>query len=161
MATAKTTPTAWRMRKQGAATLLRAEQKLVDDLFKRFEMARTPAAKREIVAEICTELGVHAQVVEDIFYPEVKAALRDQDLIHEAEVEHQALKDLIAQLKDVEPDDDFYDLKVKVLGECVRHHVKEEHVEMFPKANFAKLDMVEMGARMAAHKEALLASGAF
>jgi len=161
MATARTTPAAGRKKNQKAATLLRAEQGLVDELFKRFEMASSPAAKREVVAQICTELGVHAQVEEDIFYPEVKAALRDQELIHEAEVEHQSLKDLIAQLKNLQPDDDFYDLKVRVLGECLRHHVKEEHFEMFPKANRAKLDMVDLGARMAAHKTALLASGAF
>jgi len=157
---AATKTSTWRMKKQRAATLLRAEQTLVSDLFKRFDAARAPAAKREIVADICTELGVHTQVVEDIFYPEVKAALRDHELIHEAEVEHRSLKELIAQLKNLAPDDDFYDLKVKVLGECVKHHVKEEHFEMFPKVNHAILDMVELGARMAAHKEALLASGA-
>lgn len=161
MPTAKTTPSALRVKKLKTATLLQAEQGLVDDLFKRFEMARAPAAKREIVAEICTELGVHAQVVEDIFYPEVKAALRDHQLIHEAEVEHQSLQDLIAQLKNLGPDDDFYDLKVKVLGDCLKHHVKEEHFEMFPKANRAKLDMVDLGARMKAHKDALRASGTF
>ena len=161
MATENRTPSAWRMKNQMAATLLRAEQVIVADLFKRFERARAPAAKRQIVAEICTELGVHAQVVEDIFYPEVKAALRDHHLIHEAEVEHQSLKERIAQLKNLGPDDNFYDLKVKVLGECVKHHVKEEHFEMFPNANHAKLDMVELGTRMAAHKDALRASGAF
>lgn len=160
MATAKTTPTAWRLKKQKASALLRAEQLLVEDLFERFEMAGAPA-KREIVAEICTELGVHAQVVDDIFFPEVKAALRDHERIHRAEAEHRSLKDLIAQLKNLGPEDDFYDLKVKVLGDCVKHHVKEEHFTMFPRANQAKLDMLELGARMAAHKDALRASGAF
>jgi hypothetical protein len=159
MATANTT--AWRMNKHKAANLLQAEQRLVDGLFKRFEMAHAPAAKRDIVAEICTELGAHAQVVEDIFYPEVKAALRDHQLIHDAEVEHRTLKALVAQLKKLESDDDFYDLKVKVLGECVKHHVKEEHFEMLPKFNHANLDMVELGARMAAHKKVLRASGVF
>jgi len=111
IATAKTTPTAGRRKNQKVARLLRAEQGLVDELFKRFEMASAPAAKRGIVAKICTELGVLAQVEEDIFYPEVRAALRDQELIREAEVEHhrkhQSLKDLIAQLKNLQPDDDF------------------------------------------------------
>jgi hypothetical protein len=157
MATAKTTSRARRTKKHEAATLLRAEQVVVDGLFQRFDMARTTTAKRKIVAEICTELVLHVQVEEDIFYPEVKAALHDKQLIHEAEAEHQNLKDLIRQLQKLRPDDDFYDLKVKLLGECVKHHVREEHFEMFPKANRAALDMVDLGDRMAAHKNALRA----
>jgi len=161
MATAKTRPSGWRTKQRKATTVLRAEHALVEDLFRRFEMAQAPTVKQEIVAEICTELSAHARVEEDIFYPEVKAALRDHDLIHEAEVEHQSLKELTLQLKNLSPDDDFYDLKVKVLGDCLKHHVKEEHFEMLPKANHANLDMVQLGARMTAYKAALLDSGAF
>ena len=101
MATAKTPPSGWRTTKQKANTVLRAEHTLVDNLFKRFEVAHALTTKQEIVAEICTELSAHARLEEDIFYPEVKAALRDHRLIHEAEVEHQSLKELMAQLKNL------------------------------------------------------------
>ena len=161
MATAKTLPGGWRKKQQKATTVLRAEHALVENLFRRFERAHTPTGKKQIVAEICTELSAHARVEEDIFYPEVKAALRDHRLIHEAEVEHQSLKELIAQLKNLSPDDQFYNLKVKVLGDCLKHHVKEEHFEMLPEADQANLDMVYLGARMTAYKVALLDSGAF
>jgi hypothetical protein len=75
-------------------------------------------------------------------------------------VEHTGVKDLIAQLEGVEPDGEMYDAKVKVLSEYVKHHVKEERNEMFPKAKATSLDMVELGARMAARKDELLAQAA-
>jgi hypothetical protein len=103
---------------------------------------------------------VHAQVEEEIFYPAVKAALKDKLLIPEAIVEQAGMKTLIAQLEGVDPDGEIYDAKVKVLSEYVRHHVKEEHTEMFPKAKASSLDMVELGARMAARKAELMAQAA-
>jgi len=147
-------------RRQGATTLLRADHKHVDELFKQFDKAAS-SEKGKIVAEICTELGVHAEVEEEIFYPAVKAALKDHEMIPEAVVEHQTLKDLIAQVKGVEPDGEIYDAKVKVLGEYVKHHVKEEHSEMFPKAEKSDVDMLELGTRIKTRKEELLASGDF
>jgi hypothetical protein len=68
---------------------------------------------------------------------------------------------LIAQVKGVEPDGEMYDAKVKVLGEYVKHHVKEEHAEMFPKAENSDVDMFELGERIRTRKEELLASGEF
>ncbi len=100
---------------------------------------------------------MHAQIEEEIFYPEVKAALKDHELVPEATVEHASLKDLIAQLEAVEPDGEMYDAKVKVLSEYVKHHVKEEQNEMFPKVKASSLDLVALGARMATRKEMLLA----
>ena len=102
---------------------------------------------------------MHAQVEEEIFYPAVQRALKDHELVPEASVEHATLKDLIAQVKGVEPDGDMFDAKIKVMGEYVKHHVKEEQNEMFPKARNTKLDMVALGAQMAARKSELLASG--
>ena len=75
----------------------------------------------------------------------------------EATVEHASLKDLIAQIEAVEPGGEMYDAKVKVLAEYVKHHVKEEQNEMFPKVKASSLDLLELGSRMAARKADLLA----
>ena len=142
---------------KGATELLRADHKLVSGLFADYEKARSKDKKKMLVARICQELSVHAQVEEEIFYPAVKRALKDKELIPEATVEHATLKALIAQVEGVEPDGEMFDAKIKVLSEYVEHHVKEEQNEMFPKANASKLDMTELGAEITARKEALLA----
>ena len=142
---------------QEATALLRADHKMVSGLFAAYEKARTASKKQQIVSEICNELSVHAQVEEEIFYPAVKAALKDKELVPEATVEHATVKDLIAQVEGVLPDGEMFDAKVKVLSEYVKHHVKEEHEEMFPKARATKLDMVALGARLAERKAELFA----
>lgn len=145
-------------RPRDATALLRADHKLVSDLFEQFESTRSSAKKKQIVAQICTELTIHAQVEEEIFYPAVQAALKDDELVPEARVEHESLKMLISQVEGVEPRDEMYDARVKVMSEYVKHHVKEEQNEMFPKAKSArKLDLVELGERIAARKEELMA----
>ncbi len=142
---------------QNATTLLRADHKLVSGLFAEYEKTRSIEKKKQLVAKICTELSVHAQVEEEIFYPAVKLALKDSGLIPEATVEHATLKDLIAQVEGVEPDGEMFDAKIKVMCEYVEHHVKEEQTEMFPKAKAAKLDTAELGARLSERKTELLA----
>ena len=142
-----------------AIALLRADHKVVSALFAEYETARSASRKKSIVAKICTELGVHAQVEEEIFYPAVKQALKDKELVPEATVEHASVKDLIAQVKGMEPDGEMFDAKIKVMSEFVKHHVKEEQNEMFPRAKKTKLDMVALGARIAARKEELLSGG--
>jgi hemerythrin superfamily protein len=144
---------------QEATAMLRADHKRVSALFERYEKTRSAPKKKDLVSKICTELGVHAQVEEEIFYPAVKQALKDKELVPEATVEHATLKDLIAQVQDKEPDGEMFDAKMKVMSEYVKHHVKEEHSEMFPKARRTKLNMVDLGARMAARKLELLSSG--
>lgn len=141
-----------------ATALLRADHKEVDALFEQYESARSATKKKALVAQICTALTVHAQIEEEIFYPAVKAALKDTELVPEATVEHATLKDLIAQIEDAEPDGEIYDAKVKVLSEYVKHHVKEEQNEMFPKAKASKLDLKQLGAQMFQRKEELLAA---
>ena len=145
---------------QDATTLLRADHKMVSDLFEEYEKSRSPAKKKQIVATICMELSVHAQVEEEIFYPAVKAALNDKELIPEATVEHATMKDLIAEVEDQEPDGEMFDAKIKVLSEYVKHHVKEEQTEIFPKAKDSKLDMKELGAQIALRKEELMSERA-
>ncbi|MBT3068919.1 hemerythrin domain-containing protein [Rhodoferax sp. U11-2br] len=140
-----------------AIALLKADHEAVSQLFTEYEKTRSNATKKSLVAEICTALSVHAQIEEEIFYPAVKAALKDKLLVPEATVEHAGVKDLIAQLEGVEPDGEMYDAKVKVLSEYVKHHVKEEQTEMFPKAKASSADMLELGTRMAARKEELMA----
>lgn len=140
---------------QDAIALLRADHKLVSALFAEYEKARSTSKKKMLVSQICTELSVHAQVEEEIFYPAVKQALKDKEMIPEALVEHATLKELIGQVESIEPDGEMFNAKIKVLSEYVKHHVKEEQNEMFPQAKSTKLDMVELGGRMAARKEQL------
>lgn len=155
-----TAKTATPSKAKDAIAMLKADHTAVSDLFAEFEKTRSGAKKKALVAEVCTALSVHAQLEEEIFYPAVKAALKDKVLVPEATVEHASLKDLIAQLEGVEPDGEMYDAKVKVLSEYVKHHVKEEQNEMFPKAKASSVDLVDLGARMAARKDALLAEKA-
>ena len=140
-----------------AIALLKADHEDVSHLFAEFEKTHSVANKKALVAQICTALSVHAQIEEEIFYPAVKAALKDKLLVPEATVEHAGVKSLIAQLEGAEPDGEMYDAKVKVLSEYVKHHVKEEQNEMFPKAKSSSLDMAELGAQMSARKDKLLA----
>ena len=149
MATAKKT--------QDATALLRADHKAVAGLFADYEKSRSAATKKKLVARICTELSVHAQIEEEIFYPAVKLATKDKKLVPEAVVEHGTLKALIAQVEGMEPDGEMFDARIKVMSEYVKHHVKEEQGEMFPKAKATKLDMHVLGARLAERKAELLA----
>lgn len=142
---------------QEATALLRADHKLVSELFEDYEKARVRGKKQALAQQICSELTVHAQIEEEIFYPAVKAALRDDELIPEATVEHATLKDLIGQLEADDSDEEMFDAKVKVLSEYVKHHVKEEQNEIFPKAKATRLDMQALGAQLAERKADLMA----
>ncbi|MBW8466767.1 MAG: hemerythrin domain-containing protein [Thiobacillus sp.] len=153
MTTTKTTAPA----PKDAIAMLKADHAAVSAMFAEYEKSRSIPKKKALVAEICTALSVHAQIEEEIFYPAVKAALKDKLLVPEATVEHTSVKDLIAQIEGLEPDGEMYDAKVKVLSEYVKHHVKEEQNEMFPKVKSSSLDTVELGAQMAARKEELMA----
>lgn len=160
MATAKTRRMPKAARAQDATAMLRADHKRVSGLFDAFAKTRSADRKKKLVAQICRELTIHTQIEEEVFYPAFQGALRDHELVPEANVEHQAVKDLIAQVDGVEPGGDEYDARVKVMGEFVKHHVKEEQGEMFPKAKKSKLDLVALGARMAERKQQLLADQA-
>ncbi len=156
MATATRKTAARTAKPQDAIALLKADHKKVSELFEQFQKSTSVARKKKLVEQICTELTVHTEIEEEIFYPAVKAALKDHELVPEANVEHASIKALIAQVKSVEPDGEMYNARVKVMSEFVKHHVKEEHTEMFPKAKKSKLDMVELGAQLAARKAELL-----
>ena len=147
-----------------ACDLLDADHKAVKKMFKEYEeltesRARTTSQKKkELAQQICQELTVHAQIEEEIFYPALRAALKETDLLDEAAVEHQSAKDLIAQIQAASEPDDMFDAKVKVLGEYIDHHIKEEKGEIFPKARAArKLDLVGMREELESRKEELMA----
>ena len=149
--------TAPRTGAKDATALLRADHKRVSALFEQYESTRSTAKKKTLVDTICRELTIHAQVEEEIFYPAVKAALKDKELIPEATIEHATLKELIAQVEGKEPDGEMFDARIKVMSEYVKHHVKEEQNEMFPKARATRLDMNALGEQIAARKEELSA----
>ena len=151
-------------REKDACDLLDADHRAVKKMFKEYEELTSSKArgasqkKMELAQRICTELTVHAQIEEEIFYPALRQAIKETDLLDEATVEHQSAKDLIAQIQGMAATDDLFDAKVKVLGEYIDHHVKEERGDLFTKARSArKLDLVAMRDQLANRKEELMA----
>jgi hemerythrin superfamily protein len=148
-----------RIQAQDAIAMLTADHKKVKKLFADFDKLKDAGSdqdKASIVDQICNELKIHTELEEEIFYPAVRKAIDDGDLMDEALVEHAGAKDLIAQLEDASPEDDLYDAKVTVLGEQINHHVKEEEGDMFPEAKKAKVDTEALGATMLKRKIALM-----
>jgi hemerythrin superfamily protein len=145
---------------EDAISLLSSDHAKVKKLFKEFEGLKEDGSDKDksaLVAQICNELKIHTEIEEEIFYPAVRKAIDDGDLMDEALVEHAGAKELIAQLEDMSPDDELYDAKVTVLGEQIQHHVKEEEGEMFPKARKAKVDSEALGVQMTERKAELMA----
>ena len=148
-----------------AISLLTNDHAEVNELFEQYKaLAEDEGSmttdKQSLAEEICTMLTVHAAIEEEIFYPAVRDALDDSKLLDEAEVEHQAAKDLIDQIQDSDPGDPLYDARVNVLGEYVNHHVQEEEGELFPQVRDAELDLDSLGAEMSARQEELLSADA-
>jgi hemerythrin superfamily protein len=145
-----------------ACDLLDADHRNVKKMFKEYEeLAQSrglnSAQKRmELARQICMELTVHAQIEEEIFYPALRQAIKETDLLDEASVEHQSAKELISQLESGAQADDMFDAKVKVLGEYVDHHIKEEKSQLFPKARAARrLDLMAIRDELEVRKEEL------
>lgn len=144
---------------QDAVALLKADHRKVEGLFEQYEKARSTDRKLALAKEICTELTVHTIIEEEIFYPACAEKV-EEDALDEAYVEHDGAKVLIAEIAGSGPDQPFYDAKVSVLSEEIKHHVKEEERRsegLFAKAKAAGLDMDAIGARLAARKKELLA----
>ena len=129
--------------------MLKADHRQVETWFEQFEKARTDDRKLALATEICNALTVHTTIEEEIFYPAFLEATEDKDLHHEAEIEHDGAKKLIAEIEASGPDDDYYDAKVKVLSEMIKHHVKEEEQPGGMFAEARKSDMDLDGARRA------------
>lgn len=144
-----------------AIAMLTADHREVEELFEQFEKLtdRAKARKKKIADQICTALTVHTQIEEEIFYPSVREEIGEAaDLLDEAEVEHASAKDLVMQIQEMDPDDELYDAKVKVLSEQIAHHVEEEEKELFPKVKKSELDLDALGEEMAMRKDELMAT---
>ena len=143
--------------KQDALQLLAADHRKVEELFASFEKASGEGRKEKLAREICTELKIHAMIEEEIFYPAIRGKVED-DALDEAYVEHDSAKLMINEIEAAEPDDQFYDAKVKVLQEEIEHHVEEEEKRMeglFSQARKAGLDMDALGQQLAQRKAEL------
>jgi hypothetical protein len=142
-----------------AIALLKADHRKVEALFEQFESASGAATKRKLAQQICLELKIHTMIEEEIFYPAFRGKI-DDDLLDEAYVEHDGAKVLVNDIVAGEPSDDFYDAKVMVLSEEIKHHVHEEEMPsqgMFAQCRKAEVDLVALRDAMTARKQELMA----
>jgi hypothetical protein len=142
-----------------AIALLKADHRKVEDLFEKFCKAADKDRKWPLAVEICNELKIHAMIEEEIFYPTFEGKI-DDDLYHEAYVEHDGAKVLINDIMANQGEDEFFEAKVTVLCEEIKHHVAEEEKPsegFFAQARDSGVDMVELRDRMMERKQELMA----
>src|SRR6185312_8497607 len=141
-----------------AVQVLKKDHREVEEMFDEFEQLDEDSEKLALFKKIALALKVHTQIEEEIFYPAERGDVED-DLLDEAQVEHDGAKKMIAEIEAMRPGDDLYDAKVKVLGEYVKHHVKEEEQPggIFSQAKRGEQDLDAMGEQLKARKEALMA----
>ena len=145
-------------RAKDAIALLKADHRKVEGLFARYEEAKEKNDRKQaIFQQIAMELKVHMQLEEEIFYPQSREFVEEDDTVNEAVVEHQAAKELMAQLEAMQPSDEMYDAKVKVLQEQIEHHVEEEEEEYFPEVKKNGMDTKSVGEEIMAKKQELMA----
>lgn len=145
-----------------AIALLKSDHRKVEDLFVQYEASEDTDEKTALAHQICTELKIHTLIEEEIFYPALEGRIED-DTLEEAFVEHDGAKLLVNDIEAGTAADDFYDAKVKVLSEEIKHHVHEEEMPdqgMFAQARQTDVDMVALGADLKARKEELAAQAA-
>jgi hemerythrin-like domain-containing protein len=148
-----------------AIEMLVEDHKRVQKLLKEFEKTERDdgAAVRELVETACMELQIHSMLEQEIFYPAVRSHVADndmdsQDLLNEAEVEHEAIDELITKLQELEADDPMYCAHFAVFGEYVKHHIKEEEKELLPEVKKMKaLDLQQLAEDMRLRREELFA----
>jgi hypothetical protein len=149
------------MKKQApdAIDLLDADHLAVHALFQGYrELVRTRATalqKRALAEEICLELTIHARLEEELFYPALREALQDDELLDEAEDQHGSQREFVAQILASSPQDELYDARVAVLEEYVERHVRKEREEAFNRALAARMDLQSLGRAIAMRKEEL------
>jgi hypothetical protein len=141
-----------------AIAMLKRDHDNVKALFDQFEKAERKAEKQKIVKQALEELRIHSTLEEEIFYPAVRAQLKN-GVMNEADEEHHVAKVLIAELDTIDSDNDHWDAKFTVLSESVRHHIKEEEDEMLPMARDLKIDFQALGEKMEHRKAELKANG--
>jgi hemerythrin superfamily protein len=156
---ARSTPSRASDAPRDAVALLKQDHRTVEALFDQFEEAEE-SEQSQLAERICQLLTVHTQIEEEILYPAAKEAFGDdeeeEDQVNEAQVEHNSAKELIAKIEGSTPDDEMFKALVTVLGEYVKHHVKEEENEMFPSLKKADLDLKELGSQLQERKLALM-----
>jgi hemerythrin HHE cation binding domain-containing protein len=137
-----------------AVALLKADHRQVEDWFEQFAKSRSVAKKQQLATNICSALIIHTQIEEEIFYPAFLESTDDKDKHHEAIVEHAGAKKLIAELQGMKADDDYFEARVTVLSEMIKHHVKEEEQPggMFAEAKKSRMDLQGLGEQMSARK---------
>jgi hemerythrin superfamily protein len=145
-----------------AIARLIADHRQVEEWFGQFESTRSDDRKRKLAQQVCQALEVHTQIEEEIFYPAFLEATEEENIHHEAEVEHEGAKKLIAQIESSGPDDDYYDARVKVLSGMIKHHVNEEEKRdgMFAKARKSDMDLKVLGEQLASRKAELMGGDA-
>jgi hypothetical protein len=139
--------------------LLKADHRAVEELFEKFEAAKGAERKRALAHQICVELKIHTMIEEEIFYPAFRGKIED-DTLDEAYVEHDGAKVLINDIEASSPDADFYDAKLTVLSEEIKHHVHEEEMPsegMFAQCRKTDVDLVALRDQMASRKAELMA----
>jgi hemerythrin superfamily protein len=142
-----------------AVALLKADHRQVKQWFEEFEKSRSAKVKQTLATNICKALTVHTEIEEEIFYPAFLSATKDKDMHHEAVIEHDGAKQLIAEIEASSPADDYFDSKVHVLSEMIKHHVKEEeqHGGMFAEARESKkMDLAALGQQLLERKQQLM-----
>jgi hemerythrin superfamily protein len=137
-------------------TMLKTDHKKVKALFAEYKEA-TPRKQQDIAQTVIQELEVHAELEQGLIYPAIREGIDDDELMNEATEEHHLVHVLIDELKELEPSDDTFKAKFTLLGELVKHHVKEEKGEMFPQAQKAKIDWEELRTEVMERKEQLMA----
>ena len=140
--------------------MLKSDHQKVKQLFDRFEDTENTKAKQKIVSDALMELKIHASIEEEYFYPALRQEMEDDDdLMNEADEEHHVAKILIAELEAMRGDEDHWEAKFTVLAENVRHHIKEEEGEIFPKARKTDIDFMALAAAMTEMKKKLKRDG--
>ena len=140
-----------------AISLLKADHRQVEAWFAEFDGARNSSRKQQLASKICEALTVHTMIEEEIFYPAFLQSTEDTDTHHEAIVEHAGAKKPIAEIQGMSPEDDYFDAKVTVLSEMIKHHVKEEEKPggMFAEAKKSEMDLAALGEQLLARKREL------
>jgi len=139
--------------------MLKADHKKVKDLFNQYEKADS-RSQRAIAQTVIKELDIHAELEEQLIYPAIRAEIEKDALMNEAIEEHHLVHVLIEELLSLSPSEEVFKAKFMVLGEVVKHHIKEEEGEMFPEAQKSEIDWEELYDQASTRREQLLAKAA-
>jgi hemerythrin superfamily protein len=157
MATSSKSKSKSRTTSTDAIGLLKADHRQVEEWFSQFERSNSTSKKQQLASNICEALTIHTTIEEELFYPAFLEATEDKDIHHEAVVEHAGAKKLIAEIQGMSSEDDYFDAKVTVLSEMIKHHVKEEEKAggMLAEAKKSDIDLQALGQQMSARKREL------